>query len=209
MLQKAPPRPEIIWDDLRVSMSRNYAQMWGLLFEQELGRLPEFVHSPCCAEFVVSSERVRRHPRQFYVSLLDWLRHTSNDRFWAGRIFECECSNTCRGRRVGFGIGPGMQKQQMSGAGSGKAAVFLHASAVSTAISNGCTHKASKVACSCVAMRSQADVVVSAYSSWHLILHACVSLASDAGKDLTWLCCGRCLAHHVWRGPCIHCTPQV
>ena len=87
-LQQAPPRPEIVWDDLRISMSRNYAQMWGLLFEQELGPMPEYVHAPCCAEFVVSAERVRKHSKQFYASLLDWLRHTSNDRFWAGRIFE-------------------------------------------------------------------------------------------------------------------------
>ncbi|KAK9811078.1 hypothetical protein WJX73_000416 [Symbiochloris irregularis] len=86
--EQAPPRPEIVWDDLRISMSRNYAQMWSLLFEKELGQMPEYVHAPCCAEFVVSAERVRKHSKQFYASLLDWLRHTSNDRFWAGRIFE-------------------------------------------------------------------------------------------------------------------------
>ena len=60
-----------------MALSRMYAQLWGLLFETELGPLPEWVHSPCCAEFVVSRERVRLRPLAFYASLLNWLGHTS------------------------------------------------------------------------------------------------------------------------------------
>ena len=60
-----------------MALSRMYAQLWGLLFERELGPLPEWVHSPCCAEFVVSKQRVRQRPLAFYASLLNWLGHTS------------------------------------------------------------------------------------------------------------------------------------
>ena len=72
----------MVWDEDRVALSRMYAQLWGLLFETELGPLPEWVHSPCCAEFVVSRERVRLRPLAFYASLLNWLGHTSQVPAW-------------------------------------------------------------------------------------------------------------------------------
>ena len=34
----------MVWDADRVALSRMYAQLWGLLFAQELGPLPEWVH---------------------------------------------------------------------------------------------------------------------------------------------------------------------
>ena len=51
-----------------------------VLFEGELGPLPEWGHSPCCAEFVVSKARVRSHPRRFYVDMLDWLTYSTEVR---------------------------------------------------------------------------------------------------------------------------------
>lgn len=35
------------------------------------GPLPEFIYAPCCAEFVVSAERVRGRPKAFYQKALD------------------------------------------------------------------------------------------------------------------------------------------
>ena len=80
--QEGPNRAEVVWDEDRVALSRMYAQLWGLLFETELGPLPEWVHSPCCAEFMVSRERVRLRPLAFYASLLNWLGHTSQVPAW-------------------------------------------------------------------------------------------------------------------------------
>ena len=84
----APPAEEVIWDSLRVNQSRLYADMWHELFSQELGPLPEHVHAPCCAEFLVSKQRIQAHPVSFYQSCLDFLATTNHDRFWAGRVFE-------------------------------------------------------------------------------------------------------------------------
>jgi hypothetical protein len=38
-------------------------QVWGQTFEAELGPLPPVIHGPCCAEFLVSRERIRARPR--------------------------------------------------------------------------------------------------------------------------------------------------
>lgn len=38
-------------------------QVWGQLFEQDFGALPELITGPCCAEFMVSRERILSHSR--------------------------------------------------------------------------------------------------------------------------------------------------
>ena len=40
------------------------AQVWDQVYAQELGPLPPAIHSPCCAEFVVSRDRILAHPRR-------------------------------------------------------------------------------------------------------------------------------------------------
>lgn len=86
--QEAPPSDEIIWDELRVNQSQLFADVWKELFESPLGPMPQFVHSPCCAEFVVSRTRIQARPLSFYQDCLTWLEMTSSKRYWAGRIFE-------------------------------------------------------------------------------------------------------------------------
>ncbi|MCJ1241639.1 hypothetical protein MMC14_009645 [Varicellaria rhodocarpa] len=83
-----PPSDEIIWDALRVNQSQLFADVWHELFEGPIGPVPQYVHSPCCAEFVVSKERIHARPLLFYQSCLTWLEATSSERYWAGRIFE-------------------------------------------------------------------------------------------------------------------------
>ena len=38
-------------------------QVWDQVYAQEMGPIPPVIHSPCCAEFVVSRERILAHPR--------------------------------------------------------------------------------------------------------------------------------------------------
>jgi hypothetical protein len=35
------------------------------------GPLPEYIYAPCCAEFLVSAERIRKRPLAFYQHALD------------------------------------------------------------------------------------------------------------------------------------------
>ena len=85
---KPPPSDEIIWDELRVNQSQLFADVWRELFEGPIGPMPQYVHSPCCAEFVVSRQRIQARPLSFYEDCLTWLEATSSERYWAGRIFE-------------------------------------------------------------------------------------------------------------------------
>ncbi|CAL8463939.1 g3474 [Coccomyxa elongata] len=63
-------------------------EVWDQTFEQELGPMPHTIHGPCCAEFIVSRERIEAHPREFYVGLRDWIVDTELDRYRSGRVFE-------------------------------------------------------------------------------------------------------------------------
>ena len=83
-----PPSDEIVWDELRVNQSQLFADVWQELFEGSVGSVPQYVHSPCCAEFVVSKERIQARPLSFYQNCLTWLEATHSERYWAGRIFE-------------------------------------------------------------------------------------------------------------------------
>ena len=49
--------------------SKILAAAWQEVFLGLLGPLPETIHSPCCAEFVVTRAQVLRRPRDFYIHL--------------------------------------------------------------------------------------------------------------------------------------------
>ena len=61
------------------------AQVWDQTFHHELGPPPKELHAPCCAEFVVSDQRILAHPLSFYVHLRDWIVHTELDSYRSGR----------------------------------------------------------------------------------------------------------------------------
>ncbi|KAK9919029.1 hypothetical protein WJX75_008842 [Coccomyxa subellipsoidea] len=63
-------------------------EVWDQTFADELGVMPHIIHGPCCAEFIVSRERIEAHPREFYMGLRDWIRDTELDRYRSGRVFE-------------------------------------------------------------------------------------------------------------------------
>jgi hypothetical protein len=50
--------------------------------------VPQAVSQPCCAQFAVSRDRVRQHPRSEYVRYRDWLLNTKLDDIMSGRVME-------------------------------------------------------------------------------------------------------------------------
>ena len=49
--------------------AKSLADAWDQAFQGALGPLPGLLHSPCCAEFVVSRSRILQRPLSFYVHL--------------------------------------------------------------------------------------------------------------------------------------------
>lgn len=49
---------------------------------------PDVVASPCCASFVVSRERILRHPLKLYQTLADWLVSMELPSHWSARVME-------------------------------------------------------------------------------------------------------------------------
>ena len=63
-------------------------QVWPDVFEAAFGEIPEELHAPCCAEFMVAKERILGHSKSFYVHLRDWIVETELGRYRSGRVFE-------------------------------------------------------------------------------------------------------------------------
>lgn len=53
-----------------------------------VGGAPGLVGAACCAQFVVSGERVRRRPRSDYVRFRDWVLETEKPDRESGRVME-------------------------------------------------------------------------------------------------------------------------
>eukprot|EP00884_Botryococcus_braunii_P021084 jgi/Botrbrau1/765/Bobra.0181s0022.2 len=62
--------------------------VWPQMYEEELGPPPPILAAPCCAEFMVSRDRILAHPKSFYVHLRDWIAETEVSRYRTGREFE-------------------------------------------------------------------------------------------------------------------------
>eukprot|EP00884_Botryococcus_braunii_P008306 jgi/Botrbrau1/17477/Bobra.0054s0064.1 len=71
------------WQD-----STELHSVWPQLFQEELGDPPQLLYAPCCAEFMVSKERILLHPRSFYTTLRDWIDEVEIDSYRCGRQFE-------------------------------------------------------------------------------------------------------------------------
>ncbi|GBF61001.1 hypothetical protein TMEN_3469 [Trichophyton mentagrophytes] len=50
--------------------------------------VPEVLSQPCCAQFAVSADRIRRIPRETYIYYRDWLLETSLSDSLSGRVWE-------------------------------------------------------------------------------------------------------------------------
>lgn len=63
-----------------------FAQAFTELFPND--PVPDVLAQPCCAQFAVSGERIRRHSRQRYIDMRTWLQNTDLDDYTSGRVFE-------------------------------------------------------------------------------------------------------------------------
>ncbi|KAI7280937.1 hypothetical protein KC345_g4464 [Hortaea werneckii] len=62
------------------------AEAWAQLFP--LNHVPSVLAQPCCAQFAVSSERIRQTPKQRWVQIRDWVLRTQLSDYVSGRVFE-------------------------------------------------------------------------------------------------------------------------
>ncbi|KAK1144828.1 hypothetical protein N8T08_004841 [Aspergillus melleus] len=73
-------------DDINIPEAAVLGNSWRELFPTD--PVPHVLSQPCCAQFAVSSERIRRIPRKRYIDYREWLLHTElNDRL-SGRVWE-------------------------------------------------------------------------------------------------------------------------
>ncbi|KAF2814698.1 uncharacterized protein BDZ99DRAFT_408047 [Mytilinidion resinicola] len=76
---------EVEEDQFRQEQSQ-LAKSWSELFP--LDEVPSVLAQPCCAQFALSSERIRARPQASYVWYRDWLLRTPLGDFISGRIWE-------------------------------------------------------------------------------------------------------------------------
>ena len=74
-------------EELMVKQEETYlARSWKELFPLE--PLPSYLAQPCCAQFAISSERIRSIPRSRFVFYRDWMMKTPLTDYISGRIME-------------------------------------------------------------------------------------------------------------------------
>ena len=56
-----------------VACANGGLQVWSETFEKWLGPIPKELHGPCCAEFIVSRDRIEAHPRCTFPSCCQWI----------------------------------------------------------------------------------------------------------------------------------------
>jgi len=64
------------------------AAAWRANFDVAAEPVPEILAGPCCSQFAVSRDAVRRRPREQYARSRDWLVHTEYSDYIAGRTWE-------------------------------------------------------------------------------------------------------------------------
>lgn len=52
------------------------------------GQVPSKIAAPCCAQFAVSREAVKRRPKENWIAIRRWLERTELDGGLAGRVLE-------------------------------------------------------------------------------------------------------------------------
>ncbi|KAK3378332.1 hypothetical protein B0H63DRAFT_452129 [Podospora didyma] len=63
-----------------------FAMAWREIFPLE--ELPETLSQPCCAQFALTSDRIKAWPQAHYVALRDWILTTDLEDSISGRVFE-------------------------------------------------------------------------------------------------------------------------
>ena len=82
-----PDRPEAEWDLVHKNEERFFTPaVWRELHPNV--PVPSAISQPCCAQFAVSGERIRTHPRAEYIRYREWLLNTELEDENSGRIME-------------------------------------------------------------------------------------------------------------------------
>ena len=78
----------LIWgnDPFRSGTEAAVGGNWHMLFPDD--ELPDTMASPCCAQFAVTRERIRRRPKEEYERFRNWLLGSLLDNDMSGRVFE-------------------------------------------------------------------------------------------------------------------------
>jgi hypothetical protein len=82
-----PPLPPFLWANYFRALAV-LTTVWPDVFQPFLGELPAYWVTPCCGQFVVERDAVRRLPREFYQRLFDWLVSGECASFDAGLVLE-------------------------------------------------------------------------------------------------------------------------
>lgn len=186
--EEAPPAHEVVWDKLRVEQSRLYAEVWHTLMESEFGPLPRLVHAPCCAEMLVSKQRILAHPKAFYQAVFDWLS-TRTEEIWESNRWAC-CWLLHQHVPLPHGC---LQCASQVLQPSGAAAILLPAM--------------------CCSLQPAEDMCLCPSAACY-VLQPVQAMPASSSASLTsasvWLqICNHSrvhVAHHVWRGPYLLCS---
>lgn len=81
-------RDALIWgeDPFRAGTEAAVGGNWKLLFPDE--ELPDTMASPCCAQFAVTRQAIRKRPKKDYERFRNWLLGSLLDNDLSGRVFE-------------------------------------------------------------------------------------------------------------------------
>ena len=81
---KKPTETDIRKNDTRAHMVEIYQSLFGGSIEE----VPDEIGGVCCAQFVVSRDRIRERPRSDYVRMRDWALNVYIDTFGIGWVLE-------------------------------------------------------------------------------------------------------------------------
>ncbi|KAJ6076273.1 hypothetical protein N7499_008254 [Penicillium canescens] len=81
-----PTKSDIKAGDARAHFARIYRELFGMNVV-----VPDLIGAPCCAQFAVSRNQIRRRPKRDYVHMMDWVDGASAqliDSYAVGWVFE-------------------------------------------------------------------------------------------------------------------------
>ena len=73
-------------DDYHSAVNSEWRKRYQTIFPGK--PLPEFVATGCCAQFAVSSQRIRERPVEFYDEIRQWILDTRHPDHITGRVME-------------------------------------------------------------------------------------------------------------------------
>lgn len=81
-------RPSLNGTEEAESVSKAFHQAYKFMFQVEDADVPEAVGTPCCSQFAVSREQIRKRPLQDYQRYRQWILDAGLTSDITGRVFE-------------------------------------------------------------------------------------------------------------------------